>query len=75
MGCFTVSNGVRQGGVLSPLLFTILVDDLSTQLNDARSSCLSEHQCVNHVMYADNICPLVSSEIGLQKGFKCVLHF
>ena len=26
---FTVSNGVRQGGILSPRLFAVYVDDLS----------------------------------------------
>ena len=37
---FTVSNGVRQGGKLSPRLFPVHVDDLSTQLNGARSGSL-----------------------------------
>ena len=32
---FTVSNGVRQGGILSPRLFAVYVDDLSKQLCDA----------------------------------------
>ena len=34
---FTISNGVRQGGILSLRLFAVYVDDLSKQLIDARS--------------------------------------
>ena len=30
---FSVSNGVRQGGVLSPYLFALYIDDLSVKLN------------------------------------------
>ena len=51
---FTISNGVREGGILSPHLFGVYVDDLFKQLIDVRSGCFIEHQCINHVMYADN---------------------
>ena len=64
---FTVSNGVRQGGILSPRLFAVYVDDLSKHLHDARSGYFIGHQCINHVMYADDICLLAPSALGLQK--------
>ena len=30
---FCVSNGVKQGGILSPTLFNVYMDSLSTSLN------------------------------------------
>ena len=36
----TISNGVKQGGVLSPILFTIYVDELLTRLRDVYSAGL-----------------------------------
>ena len=32
---FTVANGVNQGGVISPILFHVYMDDLSTALNSS----------------------------------------
>ena len=60
---FTVSNSVRQGGILSPRLFAVYVDDLSKNLHDARSGCFIGHQCINHVTYADDICLLAPSAL------------
>ena len=42
--CFTVSNGMRQGSVLSPHLFTVYIDDLSrilTQSGTPRENLVS----------------------------------
>ena len=72
---FTISNGVRQGGILSPRLFAVYVDDLSKQLIDARSGCFIEHQCINHVMYAGNICLLAPSALDLQKLLDVCYNF
>ena len=36
---FTVSNGVRQGGLLSPFLYNLYVDSLTVNLNSAGVGC------------------------------------
>jgi len=35
---FTVSNGIRQGGIMSPILFNIYIDELSCNLNQSHRS-------------------------------------
>ena len=64
---FKVSNGVHQGRVLSPKLFAICIDHLSQDLAICKSGCYINEQCMNHVMYADDICLLAPSAIGLQR--------
>ena len=63
---FKVLNGVRQGGVLSPKLFAIYTDDLSQDLAMCESGCYVNEQCMNRVMYTDDICLLTPSAIVLQ---------
>ena len=60
---FTVSNGVRQGGVLSPLCFNLYMNDLSVRLNSAPIGCCFAGIVLNHLMYADD---LVVCAKGLQ---------
>ena len=52
---FLVSNGVRQGGVLSPALFSVYMDDLSTVLNTLNFGCYFNSTMINHLMYADDL--------------------
>ena len=72
---FNVSNGVRQGGVLSPKMFDIYIDDLSLDLAMCKSGCCIDDQCMNHVMYSDDICLLAPSAIGLQRMSDVCLDF
>ena len=62
---FNVSNGVRQGGILSPYLFCINVDELSKMLNNVHVGCFVGTMLVNHVMYADDLVMLSPSVAGL----------
>ena len=52
---FTVSNGVKQGGILSPHLFNVYMDDLSVNLNKLHIGCLYAGTLINHLMYADDL--------------------
>ena len=63
---FTVTNRVRQGGVLSPYLFAVYLDELSIQLGSARVGCAVGNMVVNHLMFADDICVFSTSISALQ---------
>ena len=52
----TVSNGVRQGGVLRPYLFSLYMDDLSRKLNSVQSGCFVGSSLLNNLMFADDLC-------------------
>ena len=39
---FSVTNGVRQGSILSPYFFAVYIDDLSKELNKMKVGCLVE---------------------------------
>ena len=53
---FQVTNGVRQGGVLSPLLFDVYVNELSELLNKSGIGGNLGGTLINHMLYADDIC-------------------
>ena len=63
---FHISNGVRQGGVLSPILFTIYVDELLDQLKSAGVGCHWNHHFVGAICYADDIALLAPSPAALR---------
>ena len=64
---FTVSNWVRQGGILSPFLFNIYIymADMSVNLKNCPTGCIAGGTIVNHLMYADDIVLLSPSATGL----------
>lgn len=64
---FTVKNGIKQGGLLSPYLFNIYVDCLSKLLNGSGVGCLSGGLLINHLCYADDMVLLAPSKRALQR--------
>ena len=63
---FSVSNGVRQGGVLSPILFTIYLDDLLTGLSNLGVGCFWGSIFAGALCYADDLVLLAPSPSALR---------
>ena len=60
-------NGVRQGGILSPKLFSVYIDDLSNLLISLCVGCFLNNVCFNLVFYADDLCLMAPCAIALQE--------
>jgi len=64
---FSVTCRVRQGGVLSPFLFAIYVDDVIVNLHNKRLKCTVGGSYIGCVMYADDLVLWSASLIVLQQ--------
>ena len=53
---FCVTNGVKQGGIISPMLYNLYMDDLTLMLNCSGIGRYIETSFINHLCYADNLC-------------------
>ena len=61
---FHVTNGVEQGGIISPVLFN---DDLSTSLNNSGIGGHIGEKTINHLCYANDICLIALSSSAMQQ--------
>ena len=64
---FTVTNGVKQGGVISPLLFTLYLDSLLTRLSALPCGCRVGSVYCGAMGYADDVVLLSPSLYSLRK--------
>ena len=72
---FNVSNGVKQGGVISPILFSCYIDKLFSQLEHSGLGC---HVCALYAGafgYADDIALVAPSLQSLRKMICICEHY
>ena len=64
---FSLCQGVRQGGILSPVLFAVFVNSILTKLEKSNSGCYLKTIYFNSFMYADDLLLLAISLSDMQK--------
>ena len=64
---FSITNGVKQGAVLSAILFCIYIDDLLKELRRNGDGCWVNENFVGVIVYADDIVLLSPCIDGLQR--------
>ena len=63
-----ISNGVEQGEVLSPILYSVYVDNLIRILRDSKIGCMYNNEYMGFFTYADDISLLCPTLSGIQKN-------
>ena len=64
---FSITNGVKQGGVLLPVLFTVYIDELLYKLQQAGLGCHIGHLFAGAFGYANDATLLSPAKYALLK--------
>ena len=63
---FSVKSGLKQGCILSTLLFNLYINDLSDVLSKLTKGILVDNMYINHLCYADDLALIAENEYDLQ---------
>jgi len=64
---FNAFNGVKQGGVISPIFFVFFFDDLLVSLFQLGVGCYIAGNFVGAIVYADDIVLILPTPLGMRK--------
>ena len=63
---FSATNGVKAGGIISPILFCIYIDDLLLELKKSGFGCYIGVNFIGALCYADDIVLLSPTVVGMK---------
>ena len=72
---FDLSTGVRQGCVMSPILFSLFINGLAKKINAETKGIKVGERRVRLLLYADDIVLLAESAKDLQKMLDIVTQY
>ena len=72
---FTARNGVKQGGVLSPVLFSIYLDELLDSLEKSGAGCYIGVNFAGAFAYADDVIILAPTLFALKRMLRVASSF
>lgn len=64
---YKINCGIRQGGILSPYMFAVYIDDIVSKVNATGVGCYFGLSCFSIFLYADDMLLLAPSINALQK--------
>ena len=67
---FYMTNGIKQGSLISPYIFNLYVESLNEALNDSGIGCCIASNPVNNLSWADDLVILSPSSHALQEMLK-----
>ena len=72
---FSVKNGVKQGAIISPILFCVYLDVLLTELRAAGVGCFIDNRFAASLAYADDIILLAPSARAMRRMLSICNNF